>query len=62
MGGKLSQLDSPQDVVKAALAALKNRQANVVTGGIMNQVIVNMSRLIPREALVSLIEQQFRRN
>jgi len=62
MGGKLSQLDSPQDVVKAALAALKNRQANVVTGGIMNQVIVNMSRLMPREALVSLIEQQFRRN
>ena len=60
MGGTLGQLDSPRDVVRAALNALNKGQANMVTGGVMNQVIVNMSRLMPRETLVSLIEQQFR--
>jgi short-subunit dehydrogenase len=60
MGQTLNQLESADKVVRAALEALETGPSNVVTGGFMNQVIVNLSRLLPREALVNLVEKQFR--
>ncbi|NBD33517.1 MAG: SDR family NAD(P)-dependent oxidoreductase [Cyanobacteria bacterium] len=51
---------SPEAVVKVALAGFDQQQANVVTGGLPNQVIVNIPRFLPREALVSAVAQQFR--
>ncbi|AFZ45814.1 short-chain dehydrogenase/reductase SDR [Halothece sp. PCC 7418] len=51
---------SPEAVVKAALEAFDKQQANVVTGGLPNQLIVNIPRFLPRETLVSAVAQQFR--
>ena len=51
-----------EDVVKAALEGFDKQQANVVTGGFPNQVIVNIPRFLPREALVSAVANQFRPN
>ncbi len=53
-------LTSAQTVVKDALKALENKQANVVTGGITNNLIVNSSRFFPREFLLQAVEKQFR--
>jgi len=53
---------SPEAVVKAALAGFDQQQANVVTGGLPNQLIVNLPRFLPREALVSAVAKQFRPN
>lgn len=47
-------------VVKEALTALNKNQSTVVTGGLANQVIVNLPRFFPRETLVSLVEKQFK--
>lgn len=49
-------------VVKEALEALENDQSTVVTGGLANQVIVNLPRFFPRKTLVGLVEKQFRSN
>lgn len=51
---------SPSEVVSEALKALEADQPNVVTGGLPNQLLVNVSRFLPREALVKAVEQQFR--
>ena len=59
-GSSMSQLTPTEEVVKDAIQALEKNQSNVVTGGFLNQVIVNMSRLFPRETLVSAVEKQFR--
>lgn len=59
-GSSMSQLTPTEEVVKDALQALEKNQSNVVTGGFLNQVIVNISRLFPRETLVSVVEKQFR--
>jgi len=53
---------SPESVVKEALKALDGDSSTVVPGGLANQIIVNVSRFFPREALVKLVEQQFRPN
>ena len=55
-----TSLTPASEVVKEALKALEKNQANVVTGGLGNQVIVNLSRFLPREMLVSGVEKQFR--
>jgi hypothetical protein len=49
-----------EDVVKEALKALQRNQSSVVTGGVLNQVIANVPRFLPREAVVKLVEQQFK--
>jgi short-subunit dehydrogenase len=49
-----------EEVVKDALKALEKNQSNLVTGGVSNQLIVNLPRLFPRETVVSLVEKQFR--
>lgn len=52
-------LESAEQVVRTALAALQSDSANVVTGGWINQFIVNLSRFLPRELLVSIVGKQF---
>ncbi|MEG4987835.1 SDR family oxidoreductase [Microcoleus sp. BR0-C5] len=49
------------EVVRDALKALDKNESNVVTGGILNQIIANMPRLMPRELLVKSVEKVFRR-
>ncbi|MEG4005056.1 SDR family oxidoreductase [Microcoleus sp. Pol11C1] len=48
------------EVVRDALKALDKNESNVVTGGIPNQIIANLPRLIPRELLVKSVEKMFR--
>lgn len=50
---------SPVEVVKATLKAFAEKQTNVVTGGIANQIISNVPRFLPREALVKAVAKQF---
>lgn len=51
---------SATEVVKSALKALEKHQSTVVTGGFSNQIIVNLSRFLPREVLLNAVEQQFK--
>lgn len=51
---------SAEKVVEETLEALANKQSNVVTGGVANQIIVNLPRLFPRDLLVNLVEKQFK--
>ncbi|BAQ66504.1 SDR family oxidoreductase [Geminocystis sp. NIES-3709] len=62
MEGNQNGIAKAEDVVKNALSALEKSQANVVTGGIGNQIVVNLSRFFPRELIVKGIEKQFRQN
>mgnify|MGYP000279302415 CR=1 FL=1 len=55
----VSNSASPEAVVDMALKALEAKQANVVTGGLPNQLIVNLPRFFPRETLVSAVAKQF---
>ncbi|MEG4027052.1 MULTISPECIES: SDR family oxidoreductase [unclassified Microcoleus] len=48
------------EVVRDALKALDKNESHVVTGGIPNQIIANMPRLMPRELLVKSVEKVFR--
>ncbi|MGK7931225.1 MAG: SDR family NAD(P)-dependent oxidoreductase [Microcystaceae cyanobacterium] len=50
---------SAETVVKEALIALEKNQSNLVTGGISNNLIVNLPRFFPREFLISAVEKQF---
>ncbi|MGJ3252791.1 MAG: SDR family NAD(P)-dependent oxidoreductase [Elainellaceae cyanobacterium] len=51
---------APVDVVvKDALRALDGNAPNLVTGGVMNRVIVNLPRLLPRPTLIRAIAGQF---
>lgn len=50
-----------EEVVRDALKALDKNESNVVTGGIPNQIIVNMPRFMPRELLVKSIAKLFGR-
>jgi short-subunit dehydrogenase len=52
--------ETPEAVVKAALEALAQGRANVVTGGLVNQTLVNASRFLPRELVVSGIGKIFK--
>jgi hypothetical protein len=52
--------EDPQDVVKKALKALSSGKSNLVTGGWRNHVVVNASRLAPRELLAKALELRFR--
>lgn len=63
MGGATNANYTPVDVVvKQSLKALEKNQANVVTGGLSNQLVVNASRFLPRETLVTAVEKQFKSN
>lgn len=56
---KTMKLTSNTEVVAEALKALENKQSNLVTGGVINQVIVNLPRFIPRDILVKQIAKIF---
>ncbi|NJK38015.1 MAG: SDR family oxidoreductase [Oscillatoriales cyanobacterium RM2_1_1] len=58
--GKTTDYTPAEVVVREALKALKKNQSNLVTGGLGNQIVVNLSRFFPRETIVSLVEKQFR--
>jgi len=54
-------ITSAEDVVTEALSTIENEdKSNLVTGGIPNQLIVNMSRFLPRETITKLVRQQFK--
>lgn len=53
-------LAEPEEVVKDALDAIESNTPTVVSGGFLNQVIVNVGRFLPRPVLVSAVEKQFR--
>lgn len=55
------KLVSADEVVRDALKALDKNESNVVTGGSINQIIVNMPRFMPRELLVNSVAKVFRR-
>lgn len=52
-------LITAEEVVKNSLSALEKQQPNIVTGGIGNQIIVNLGRFFPREFLLRSVEKQF---
>jgi uncharacterized protein len=51
---------SAETVAREALQALKQKQSNVVAGGIANQFVANASRFLPRQTLVNGIAKLFR--
>ncbi|MGD1804059.1 SDR family NAD(P)-dependent oxidoreductase [Dapis sp. BLCC M126] len=58
--GSKQKLTSAKEVVQDALQALEKNQSNIVTGGLLNQVIVNSPRFLPRETLASAVEKRFK--
>lgn len=54
--------DSPEAVVSDALKALDQGDANVVTGSLNNQILVNVGRFLPREVLVKSVGKMFKAN
>ncbi len=55
----VSNYASPEVVAEMGIKAFEAKQVNVVTGGLPNQVIVNLPRFFPRETLVSAVAKQF---
>jgi len=53
---------SPEAVVEDALKALDREESNVVTGGLNNQILVNVGRFLPREAVTKLVGNLFKGN
>lgn len=48
-------------VVQETLAALEREESNIVPGNVKNQILANLSRFLPRETVVNLIEPYFRK-
>jgi uncharacterized protein len=40
---------------------MDKKQSTVVTGGIANQLLVNIPRFVPRDFLVNAVEKQFKK-
>jgi short-subunit dehydrogenase len=55
-----NRLSTPEEVVVDALKALEKGESTVVSGGLGNQLIVNMHRFLPRDGLVNMIAKQFK--
>lgn len=53
-------MTSTDQVVTETLSALEQGQSTVVPGGFVNQVIVNLPRLVPRDLLLSAVGKQFK--
>lgn len=58
--GNVNSMASSEEVVKQALKAMDKKQSTLVTGGIGNQLLVNVPRFVPRDLLVSAVEKQFK--
>lgn len=53
------QLTPAKDVAKAGLEALEKNECVVVTGGIANQLIVNLNRFLPRSIIAQMMKSIF---
>ncbi|MEA5553812.1 SDR family oxidoreductase [Anabaena cylindrica UHCC 0172] len=60
--GSNNKIATPEEVVRDALQALEKGDSTVVSGGLANQLIVNMHRFLPRESLVNIVAKQFKNN
>lgn len=60
LAGKASQLTSVELVVRESLKALARGDSAVVIGGIASHIITRLSRFVPRQTLVSILEKQFK--
>ena len=60
--GSSNSMASSEEVVKQALKAMDKKQSTLVTGGIGNQLLVNVPRFVPRDFLVSAVEKQFKQS
>ena len=60
--GNSNSMASSEEVVKQALKAMDQKQSTLVTGGISNQLLVNVPRFVPRDFLVSAVEKQFKQS
>lgn len=58
--GKTNKISTPKEVVHDALMALERGDATVVSGSLLSKIITNISRFMPRETLVNLLEKQFK--
>jgi hypothetical protein len=54
-------MTSAEEVVKETLKALEKNQSTIVTGGLGNQLLINIPRFLPRDWLVSAVEKQFKK-
>jgi uncharacterized protein len=52
--------ETAESVAKAGLAALAAGKSHLVTGSLKNQILVNASRMAPREFLAKMLEKRFR--
>ncbi len=59
-GGAGQNYATAEEVAKETLLALQKDCSTIVTGGINNQIIVNLPRLLPRDTVISMVEKQFR--
>lgn len=50
---------TPEAVVQAALSGLRQKQSTVVPGGLSNQILVNLPRWLPREAIAQNVGRLF---
>ena len=62
MNGQSPPMMSSEAVVKEALQAMDSNIPNIVNGNLFNQIIVNLSRFMPRAGMVDFLEKQFRSN
>ncbi len=60
IAAKNTQIGTPEVVVQDALRALEKGDSVVVSGGFANNAIANLSRIVPRQTLVSFLEKQFK--
>jgi uncharacterized protein len=60
MTGKTNKITTSEEVVEDALKALEKGESTVVVGGIVSHVITSLSRFVPRQTLVGILEKQFK--
>ena len=51
---------TPEQVAREAIASLDGNASNLVPGNLLNKLLINLPRLLPREAIVGQVAQQFR--
>ena len=60
MANNAKSMSTPTEVVNETLEALEKGQASVVVGGIAAHFITKLSSIFPREALLNILEKQFK--
>jgi hypothetical protein len=59
---RAAQNYTPKEVVvRETLAALEKEVSNIVPGGVSNRILANLSRFLPRDTVINLIEPYFRK-